>query len=74
MGDKKRRLEKLEKAGGGDDEINVSVNWCKSGFMLDENTGEEITYKEWRTRYPDDELIIVSLGEEEDTPTPPQKT
>ena len=69
MGDKKRRLEKLEKAGGGDDEINVSVNWCEPGFVIDKDTGEEVTTEEWKKRHPDVKLIVVQWEDEDEHET-----
>lgn len=56
----KNRLENLERHQGGGDEIRVHVNWCEPGFVIDEDTGEEVTIEEWKLRHPDDRLIIVN--------------
>ena len=62
-----RRVSKLEKSlGAGRDKIRVSVHWGEPGTVLDEDTGEYVTENEWRKRYPNDRLIIVSAWDDDD--------
>lgn len=65
----KDRLNKLEREQGGCDEIRVSLNWCEPGFVIDEDTGEEVTIEEWKRRHPGDRLIVVKGEDEHETKT-----
>ena len=66
-----KRLDDLEKKTQGSEQIKVSINWCEPGFILDEDTGEEVTAEEWRKRHPDQRLKIVTWDDNwDDSPAP----
>ena len=66
MATNEKRLDDLERSTGGDDVHYVLVNWRTDDKMLDRDTGEYVTEQEWRKRHPNDRLINLSWGDEDD--------
>ena len=65
MATNEKRLDDLERKTGGD-EIIYHVNWYSDGKMLDRDTGERVTEAEWRKRHPNDRVINIDWGDDDD--------